>query len=37
MTISEFIEELKKLNIEPTEEQLNQLNKYFELPIISLK
>ena len=31
MTISEFIEELKKLNIEPTEEQLNQLNKYYEL------
>ena len=31
MTISEFIEELKSLNIEPTEEQLNQLNKYYEL------
>ena len=31
MTISEFIEELKKLNIEPTEEQLTQLNKYYEL------
>lgn len=31
MTISEFIEELKKLNIEPTKEQLNKLNKYFEL------
>ncbi len=31
MTISEFIEELKKLNIEPTEEQLEQLNKFYEL------
>jgi 16S rRNA (guanine527-N7)-methyltransferase len=31
MTISEFIEELKKINIEPTEEQLKQLNKYYEL------
>lgn len=31
MTISEFIEELKKINIEPTEEQLDQLNKYYEL------
>ena len=33
MTISEFIEELKKLNIEPTEEQLKKLNKYYELLI----
>lgn len=33
MTISEFIEELKKINIEPTEEQLEQLNKYYELLI----
>ena len=33
MTISEFMEELKKLNIEPTEEQLEQLNKYYELLI----
>jgi len=30
MTISEFIKELKKLNIEPTDEQLEQLNKYYE-------
>lgn len=33
MTISNFIEELKKLNIEPTKEQLEQLNKYYELLI----
>ena len=33
MTISEFIEELKKLNIEPTKKQLEQLNKYYELII----
>lgn len=31
MTISEFIEELKKLNIEPTQKQLEQLNRYYEL------
>lgn len=31
MTINSFIEELKKLNITPTEEQLEQLNKYYEL------
>ena len=31
MTISEFIEDLKKLGIEPTEEQLEQLNKFYEL------
>lgn len=31
MTISNFIEELKKLGIEPTKEQLDQLNKYYEL------
>ena len=33
MTINEFIEELKKLNIEPTQNQLEQLNKYYELLI----
>lgn len=33
MTISEFIEELKKLNIEPTQKQLEQLNRYYELII----
>ena len=33
MTINSFIEELKKLNITPTEEQLEQLNKYYELLI----
>lgn len=33
MTISNFIEELKKLDIEPTKEQLEQLNKYYELLI----
>lgn len=31
MTISEFFEELKKLNIEPTQKQLEQLNRYYEL------
>ncbi len=31
MTISEFIEELKKINIEPTQKQLEQLNRYYEL------
>lgn len=31
MTISEFIEELKKLNIEPTQKQLEKLNRYYEL------
>lgn len=31
MTISEFIEELKKLNIEPTQKHLEQLNRYYEL------
>ena len=31
MTINSFIEELKKLNITPTEKQLEQLNKYYEL------
>lgn len=31
MTISEFLEELKKLNIEPTTDQLEKLNKYYEL------
>ena len=31
MTISEFIEELKKLNIETTQKQLEQLNRYYEL------
>lgn len=31
MIISEFIEELKKLNIEPTQKQLEQLNRYYEL------
>ena len=31
MTISEFLEELKKLNIEPTIDQLEKLNKYYEL------
>lgn len=31
MTISEFIEELKKLNIEPTQKQFEQLNRYYEL------
>ena len=31
MTISEFIEELIKLNIEPTQKQLEQLNRYYEL------
>ena len=31
MKISEFIEELKQLNIEITEEQLKQLNKYYEM------
>ena len=33
MTQNEFIESLKKINIEPTETQLNQLNKYYELLI----
>lgn len=33
MNQSEFIEELKKLEIYPTEEQLDQLNKYYELLI----
>ena len=33
MTISEFIEELKKLNIEPTDKQLDQLDKYYKLLI----
>lgn len=33
MKISEFIEELKKINIEITEEQLTQLNKYYEMLI----
>lgn len=33
MTISNFIEELKNLNIDLTELQLNQLNKYYELLI----
>lgn len=31
MTISEFLEELKKINIEPTNDQLNKLNRYYEL------
>lgn len=31
MTLNKFIEELKKLNIELTEQQLEQLNKYYEL------
>ena len=33
MKINEFIEELKKINININEEQLNQLNKYYELLI----
>lgn len=33
MNQSEFIEELKKLEIYPTEEQLNQLEKYYEMLI----
>ena len=33
MIISEFIEELKKLNIEPTDKQLDQLDKYYKLLI----
>ena len=33
MNLSNFIEELKKINIEITEQQLEQLNKYFELLI----
>ena len=33
MNINNFIEELKKLNIEITAEQLNQLEKYYELLI----
>ena len=31
MNLNNFIDELKKLNIEPTKEQLEQLNKYYEL------
>lgn len=31
MTLNEFIEELKKLNIIPTQKQLEQLDKYYEL------
>ena len=31
MNLNMFLEELKKLNLEPTELQLNQLHKYFEL------
>ena len=30
MEINNFIEELKKLGITPTEKQLNQLDKYYE-------
>ena len=33
MNQSEFIEEIKKLDIEPTKEQLEQLEKYYELLI----
>ena len=33
MTIDRFIEELKKINIEITEEQLKQLKRYYELLI----
>ena len=33
MKIDRFLEELKKLNIEPTKSQLEQLNKYYELLI----
>lgn len=33
MEINSFIEELKKLGITPTEKQLNQLDKYYELLI----
>lgn len=33
MTLNDFIEELKKIKINPTEKQLEQLNKYYELLI----
>jgi 16S rRNA (guanine527-N7)-methyltransferase len=33
MKINEFIEELKKINIEPTNEQLEQLEKYYDMLI----
>lgn len=33
MTIDEFIDELKKINIVPTKDQLDKLNKYYELLI----
>lgn len=33
MTINDFLEELKKINIVPTQDQLDQLEKYYELLI----